>query len=139
MIREQGFKQAKQLNINSNSQQFFETVHHLWIPRLLQKMDKKSSSTSYNYNSPFSRSFSQALLQNPSASSSSEPTVEAHRSSEVYYEWPESSGSVSEELGSSDLQPLNNEFQVDQQLQDPFSLFGGCRVTEFSGQMAGSD
>ena len=133
-------KQAKQLNIESNSEKFLETVRHLWIPRLLQEMDQRSSSTSFNYNSPSLESFSQALQQNPSGSSAIEANQSSIQSSGVYYQWPESSESVSEEFGNnSDLQPLDNgELQVDQ-LQHPFSLLGAaCGVAEFDGQMAAS-
>lgn len=145
-------KQAKQLNIESNSQKFLETVRHLWIPRLLQKMDQKSSSspTSSNYNPPSSE---EALFQNPCGSSSSEPTIEAKQSSIQrcggYYQWPESAESiVSEEFGNnSDVQPLNDNgefYPVDQlqlQIQYPFSLLGAtnCGCVEFDGQMAASD
>ncbi|XP_038885744.1 transcription factor MYB24-like [Benincasa hispida] len=142
-------KQAKQLKMESNSQKFLETVHHLWIPRLLQKMDQKpSSSTSSNYNPPSSE---EALFQKPCGSSSSEPTIEANQSSILscggYYQWPESSESVSEEAGNNcDVQPLNNNgdfLQVDQlqlQLQHPFSFLGAaCGGAEFDGQMAASD
>ncbi|KAL5553141.1 hypothetical protein UlMin_040542 [Ulmus minor] len=39
-------KQARQLNIDSNSKKFIEAVHCFWKPRLLQKMEQSSSSSS---------------------------------------------------------------------------------------------
>ena len=145
-------KQAKQLNIESNSKKFLETVRDLWIPRLLQKMDQKSSSpNSSNYSPP--PSLEETFYQNSCGSSSSEATIEAKQTSIQscggYYQWPESSERASEEFGNnSDVQPLNNnnngEFlHVDQlqiQLQHPFSLLGAtCGGAEFDGQMAASD
>nr|URY18838.1 MYB protein [Zanthoxylum bungeanum] len=39
-------KQAHQLNIESNSETFFEAVRCYWMPRLLQKMEQNSASPS---------------------------------------------------------------------------------------------
>ncbi|KAM0961332.1 hypothetical protein ACFX2I_020615 [Malus domestica] len=39
-------KQARQLNIESNSEQFLDAVRGFWVPTLLQKMEQSSSSCS---------------------------------------------------------------------------------------------
>ncbi|KAF5745255.1 hypothetical protein HS088_TW07G00838 [Tripterygium wilfordii] len=39
-------KQARQLNIESNSQRFFDAVRCFYVPRLLQKMEQTSTSSS---------------------------------------------------------------------------------------------
>ncbi|XWS22490.1 hypothetical protein CRYUN_Cryun29cG0039600 [Craigia yunnanensis] len=38
-------KQARQLNIESNSRRFLEAVRYFWMPRLLQKVEQTSSSS----------------------------------------------------------------------------------------------
>ncbi|CAH8386537.1 unnamed protein product [Eruca vesicaria subsp. sativa] len=38
-------KQARQLNIESNSDKFFDTVRSFWLPRLIEKMEQNSSTT----------------------------------------------------------------------------------------------
>ncbi|XP_031265736.1 transcription factor MYB62-like [Pistacia vera] len=46
-------KQARQLNIESNSKRFLEAVKCFWMPRLLQKMEQNSSnSSSSSFSSP---------------------------------------------------------------------------------------
>ncbi|KFK41242.1 hypothetical protein AALP_AA2G104300 [Arabis alpina] len=44
-------KQARQLNIESNSDKFFDAVRSFWVPRLIEKMEQNSSSTT-NYCCP---------------------------------------------------------------------------------------
>ncbi|XP_010532345.1 PREDICTED: myb-related protein 340-like [Tarenaya hassleriana] len=39
-------KQARQLNIESNSEKFFDAVRSFWMPRLVEKMEQNSSSNS---------------------------------------------------------------------------------------------
>ncbi|KAF5751916.1 hypothetical protein HS088_TW02G00935 [Tripterygium wilfordii] len=39
-------KQARQMNIESNSKRFFDAVRCFWVPRLLQKMEQTSTSSS---------------------------------------------------------------------------------------------
>ncbi|CAH2066129.1 unnamed protein product [Thlaspi arvense] len=38
-------KQARQLNIESNSDKFFDAVRSFWVPRLIEKMEQDSSTT----------------------------------------------------------------------------------------------
>ncbi|KAL0801247.1 hypothetical protein Bca101_056423 [Brassica carinata] len=38
-------KQARQLNIESNSDKFFDAVRSFWVPRLIEKMEQNSSTT----------------------------------------------------------------------------------------------
>lgn len=38
-------KQARQLNIESNSDKFFDAVRSFWVPRLMEKMEQNSSTT----------------------------------------------------------------------------------------------
>ncbi|XP_010551244.1 PREDICTED: myb-related protein 305-like [Tarenaya hassleriana] len=38
-------KQARQLNIESNSEKFFDAVRSFWMPRLLEKMEQQNSSS----------------------------------------------------------------------------------------------
>ncbi|KAJ0242872.1 SANT/Myb domain-containing protein [Hirschfeldia incana] len=38
-------KQARQLNIESNSDKFFDSVRSFWVPRLIEKMEQNSSTT----------------------------------------------------------------------------------------------
>ncbi|KAF8116979.1 hypothetical protein N665_0013s0038 [Sinapis alba] len=38
-------KQARQLNIESNSDKFFDAVRGFWVPRLIEKMEQNSSTT----------------------------------------------------------------------------------------------
>ncbi|XP_010415449.1 PREDICTED: myb-related protein 305 [Camelina sativa] len=40
-------KQARQLNIESNSDKFFDAVRSFWVPRLIEKMEQNSSTTTY--------------------------------------------------------------------------------------------
>lgn len=137
-------KQAKQLNIESNSKKFLETVRDLWIPMLLQKMDQKPSSPSSSNYSPLS--LGETFYQNSCGSSSSEHTIEAKQNSIQscggYYQWPESYARVSEEFeNNSDVRNNNNGgfLQMDQ-LQHPFSLLGAtCGGAEFDGHMVASD
>ncbi|KAJ0256221.1 Transcription factor MYB62 [Hirschfeldia incana] len=37
-------KQARQLNIESNSDKFFDAVRSIWVPRLIEKMEQNSST-----------------------------------------------------------------------------------------------
>ncbi|CAA7058205.1 unnamed protein product [Microthlaspi erraticum] len=41
-------KQARQLNIESNSDKFFDAVRSFWVPRLIEKMEQNSSTTNYS-------------------------------------------------------------------------------------------
>ncbi|EXB77515.1 Transcription factor [Morus notabilis] len=45
-------KQARQLNIESNSKRFLEAVRCFWMPRLLQKMEQTSNSSTSTNSSP---------------------------------------------------------------------------------------
>ncbi|KAF3431889.1 hypothetical protein FNV43_RR26625 [Rhamnella rubrinervis] len=61
-------KQARQLNIESNSKTFLDAVRYFWMPRLLQKMEQTSSSTSSS-SSMYTQNSSLALDSLPSSNS----------------------------------------------------------------------
>ncbi|KAK3018741.1 hypothetical protein RJ639_003035, partial [Escallonia herrerae] len=44
-------KQARQLKIDSNSKKFLEALRHFWMPRLLEKMEQNSPSSSESFTS----------------------------------------------------------------------------------------
>lgn len=54
-------KQARQLNIESNSDKFFDAVRSFWVPRLIEKMEQNSSSTT-NYRCPQNNNNNNSLL-----------------------------------------------------------------------------
>ncbi|KAG2700879.1 hypothetical protein I3760_06G018400 [Carya illinoinensis] len=63
-------KQARQLNIESNSKRFLDAVKCFWMPRLIQKMEQTSSPTSKSsLTSMNSWSSSAPLSPNPTAAS----------------------------------------------------------------------
>ncbi|GLU04725.1 hypothetical protein SLE2022_218600 [Rubroshorea leprosula] len=45
-------KQARQLNIESNSKNFLDTLRYFWMPTLLQKVEQNSSSSSASSSAP---------------------------------------------------------------------------------------
>lgn len=49
-------KQARQLKIDSNSNNFLEAIRMYWMPRLIEKMEQNSSSSSNMSSSPSSSS-----------------------------------------------------------------------------------
>ncbi|KAK3026679.1 hypothetical protein RJ639_040706 [Escallonia herrerae] len=64
-------KQARQLKIDSNSKKFLEALRHFWMPRLLEKMEQNSPSSSESFTSA-----STAEVNNPApfAELTSEPS-----------------------------------------------------------------
>ncbi|CAN8238823.1 unnamed protein product [Cochlearia groenlandica] len=67
-------KQARQLNIESNSDKFFDAVRSFWVPRLIEKMEQNSSTTyscPQNNNNNNNNNNNSLLLPSPSQDSMS--------------------------------------------------------------------
>ncbi|KAK3442740.1 MYB-like transcription factor EOBI [Eucalyptus grandis] len=79
-------KQARQLNIESDSERFLDAVRHIWMPRLLQKMEQASSSDQTTRTSDMSMNCSVSaspVHYPPSTSSPSKLTQNSNSSMEV--------------------------------------------------------
>lgn len=64
-------KQARQLNIESNSETFFEAVRCYWMPRLLQKMEQNSASPNTLSTNSSTQSSNFSIIPSVSSSTSS--------------------------------------------------------------------
>lgn len=83
-------KQARQLNVDSNSKKFLEAIKSFWMPRLLEKMEQNSSlspnSSPSSLSSPIStidnqNSASPSLLTNQALFASSSPLADSNKCS----------------------------------------------------------
>ncbi|GMY18386.1 transcription factor MYB62-like [Fagus crenata] len=118
-------KQARQLNIESNSKRFLEAVRCFWMPRLLQKMEQTSSSPDSTSNSSLTTMNSQSSApppsHNPIASSLVSPSTLIHN---ISYPTENSSCITSPSVHSSDSLKISEQPQVPQHPAAPFYAFG---------------
>ncbi|KAH9795144.1 transcription factor MYB62 [Citrus sinensis] len=104
-------KQARQLNIESNSETFFEAVRCYWMPRLLQKMEQNSASPNTLLTNSSAQSSNFSII--PSVSSS---TLSPLPSTILY-----NSNQTINENSSSETSPnfFPGDFSKISQLQQP--------------------
>lgn len=117
-------KQARQLNIESNSQRFLDAVKCFWMPRLLQKMEQSSSPTfNSSLTSMNSQSSSAHLSPNPTVplSPSSPPPIKIDNSN---YPNQNLSSLTSTTIHSSDSMKVTEQPQVPEHPAGPFQAFG---------------
>ena len=121
-------KQARQLNIESNSRTFLEAVRCFWMPRLLQKMEQTSSpisTSNCSLTTMNAQGSSAPLSPNPIASSLS-PSSIPPRNLLHFESYPtENSSSItSPSIHSSDSLKISELPQVPGQPAGPFHAFG---------------
>lgn len=148
-------KQARQLNIESNSKRFLDAVRCFWMPTLLQKMEQTSSRTSSDYLTS-QNSVSATVSPTNNSVPSGSPKVVSHVSD--YYSLAGNSSPSHNSLSSDSLisqppqvpeQPasssyafetLNDNYYVDYDMEgfslDPVSEIASFDTSQFDCQMA---
>ncbi|XVE92585.1 hypothetical protein REPUB_Repub01dG0111100 [Reevesia pubescens] len=106
-------KQARQLNIESNSKRFLEAVRCFWMPRLLQKVEQTSSSSS----SCLKEMSSQSSGPDPSLSTFSPLSNKITDNSNHSFE--NSNSVTSQNLYSTDFMNISEQTEIPQHLTSP--------------------
>ncbi|XP_041012087.1 MYB-like transcription factor EOBI [Juglans microcarpa x Juglans regia] len=121
-------KQARQLNIESNSKRFLDAVKCFWMPRLLQKMEQTPSPTSNSsLTSMNSQSSSAPLSPNPTAALLSPSTPTPNKLIPTLNYPNENSSSIASQTiytSGSDSMKISEEPQVPVQAADTIHAFG---------------
>ncbi|XP_022725996.1 transcription factor MYB62-like [Durio zibethinus] len=119
-------KQARQLNIESNSKRFLEAVRCFWMPRLLQKVEQTSSSSSslkeISYQSSVPSQLSDCTY--PSLSTFSPLPNKITDNSNNSFE--NSSSVTSQSLYPTDFMNISEQTQISQHLTSPIVYADPC-------------
>ncbi|KAE8077295.1 hypothetical protein FH972_015868 [Carpinus fangiana] len=114
-------KQARQLNIESNSKRFVDAVRCFWMPRLLQKMEQTASSPPTN-----------SSLTSMNSQGSSAPSLGSSSSPPPRKLMPITLNHQHNEISSSSIHSseysmkISEESQVPEHPADPFHAFDNC-------------
>ncbi|XWS63542.1 hypothetical protein CRYUN_Cryun06bG0108000 [Craigia yunnanensis] len=110
-------KQARQLNIESNSKRFLEAVQCFWMPRLLQKVEQTSSSSLKEMSSQSSVPSQLSDCTDPSLSTFSPLPNKIKDNSNHSFE--NSSSVTSQSLYPTDFKNISEQTEIPQHLTTP--------------------
>ncbi|ESQ28437.1 hypothetical protein EUTSA_v10018962mg [Eutrema salsugineum] len=122
-------KQARQLNIESNSDKFFDAVRSFWVPRLMEKMEQNSSTSTYCCPQNNNNNNNNSLLL-PSQSQDS-------MSTQTYTEYSGQNSDLSYMEGSTSNSTFMSDLMTVPQSMDHNTIDGSMCFHEGDGQELG--